>query len=118
MNKVILIGHVTADIDVSYSGKGTAFATFSIATNSYYDGKEYVSFHRCKAFGKAAENISEFVSKGDKIAVEGRGQSGDYIGDSGRKVYTYEILIDRFDLMSKPQKKEETGKKPEQRRGR
>lgn len=101
MNSVNLIGNLVADVELSFNSKGNAFASFTLATNSFYDGKEYPSFHRCKAFGVHAENIAK-SNKGQKIGINGRGQSGSYKKDNGDTVYTYEIIVNTFDYCSSP----------------
>ena len=101
MNSVNLVGNLVADVELTYNAKGNAFASFTLATNSFYDGKEYPSFHRCKAFGAHAENIAK-ATKGQKLGINGRGQSGSYKRDNGDTVYTYEIIVNTFDYCSNP----------------
>lgn len=77
-NKVIIAGHLTRDPDVRYLPNGTAVCDFSVAVNrKWYDQqsnitKEEVSFVDLTVFGKQAENIQQYQSKGGNVLVEGR----------------------------------------------
>jgi len=77
-NKVIIAGHLTRDPDVRYLPNGTAVCDFSVAVNrKWYDQqsnttKEEVSFVDLTVFGKQAENLQQYQSKGGNVLVEGR----------------------------------------------
>lgn len=76
-NKVIQLGNLTRDPEVRYSPGGTAVASFSIAVNSRVkqaDGsyKDKVDYFDVVAFGKQAENVSQYLHKGDPALIEGR----------------------------------------------
>ncbi len=76
-NKVILIGHLTRDPELRYTPKGSAVSKISIAINHNWktesgEKKEEVSFIDITAFGKQAENVSQYFKKGKPIMVEGR----------------------------------------------
>lgn len=72
-NKVIVIGRLTANAALKYAGDGFAIANFSLAVNHMKkkDGKEDVSFLQCKAFGKLAENLSKYMTKGKQVSITG-----------------------------------------------
>lgn len=102
LNKVQLIGNLTRDPEVRYTGKGTAVATFSIATNREWKDesggkKEEVEFHRVVAWDKLAEIIEKYLKKGSKVFVEGRIQSRKWQTKEGEDRTTFEIVIN--DLM-------------------
>lgn len=75
-NHVVLVGNITRDIEMKYTQSGTAICPFSIAVNDRVKrGDEWVdeaTFVECTAFGKTAEVIGEYCSKGSPILVEGR----------------------------------------------
>ena len=98
MNKCILIGHLGADPEVRYSADGLAIANFSVATNEGSGEKKRTEWHRCVAFKRSAELISEHLRKGSSIALEGRIQTRSYEKD-GIKRYTTEIVVDRFEFV-------------------
>ena len=100
MNKVILIGRTTKDIDLRYSTgeKQTAIARFTLAVNRYRkdDGADFIS---CVAFGKTAENLDRYVNKGDKVGIIGHIQTGSYEKD-GRKIYTTDVIVEETEFLA------------------
>ena len=76
-NKVLLMGNLTRDVEVRHTPSNTAVANVGIAVNRKWrdangEMKEEVTFVDCEAWGKTAENISKFFSKGRPIFIEGR----------------------------------------------
>lgn len=99
MNKVILIGRLTKDVDVR-SGENGMVARYTLAVDREYkkDGEATADFLNCVAFGKAAEFADRYLRKGMKIAVEGRIRTGSYTNKEGQKVYTTDIVVDRHEF--------------------
>lgn len=100
MNNVCLIGRITRDPEVRYSQSGTAVCRFSIAIDRGKDKDSNdlgADFPNCIAFGKTAETIEKYFSKGRKIGIAGRLQTGSYEKD-GVKHYTTDVIVDRFDF--------------------
>lgn len=98
MNRVILMGRLTRDPDVRYTQEGTCLAKFSLAVDRRKSGEQSADFISCVAFGKTAETIEKYVTKGTKLCVEGRIQTGSYTDKEGRKVYTTDVVVDNFDF--------------------
>lgn len=101
MNTVSLIGRLTKDPEVKYTESQLAVCRFSVAINrgKDKDGNDRgADFPNCIAFGKTAENIGKFFSKGRLIGVNGRLQTGSYSKEDGSKVYTTDVIVDRFDF--------------------
>lgn len=103
LNKVLLIGNLGRDAEVRYTQGGQAVATFSIATTESWtskDGekKEQTEWHRIVLWGKSAESLQEYLTKGKQICVEGRLQTRQWEKD-GQKHYTTEIKADRITLL-------------------
>jgi single-strand DNA-binding protein len=111
MNKVLLVGHLTADPEVRASQKGLYVAKMRLATNTYAgkaeDGtrKESTQFHSLVAFGKLAEFSGSHLQKGRLISVEGRLQTSSWEdAATGQKRYKTEVAVDEIDLVGpKPQ---------------
>ena len=100
MNKTFLMGRITKELELKYSQSNVAVLGFTLAVNRKYvkEGEEkQADFIMCKAFGKTAENIARFFSKGKLILIEGRLQTGSYEKD-GQRVYTTDIFVDGFDF--------------------
>lgn len=108
MNKVLLIGRLTSDPVVRYSGE-LAIASFTLAIDRMKkrDGTKETDFPRVKAFGKTAEFCASYMKKGNRVAVEGRIETGSYIGESGEKVFTTEVRAERVEVIDWPEEKKD-----------
>lgn len=117
MNKVILMGRVVREPDVRYSQgeKPMAIAKFTLAVDRKYkkDGEQSADFINCTAFGKTAEVIEKYVTKGTKIIVEGRWQTGSYTNKDGNKVYTNDCMVENIEFCeSKSQQAQNNAQAP------
>jgi len=93
----MLLGRVTKDIDLRFGKDGMAIAKFSVAVNRMKKGE--TDFINCIAFGKTAETIANYMKKGSQIGIEGHIQTGSYTNKEGNKVYTTDVIVDRFDFV-------------------
>lgn len=113
VNKVILVGHLTADPEVRATPKGVYVANMRLATNTYSgkdeDGnrKEQTEYHQLVAFGKQAEIAGEYLRKGRLLYADGRLQTNSWEDPStGQKKYRTEVVVDNFKMLGgKPQEK-------------
>ncbi len=98
VNKVILIGNLGSDPELRSTAGGTAVANLSIATNERYQDKEgnwqdRTEWHRVVVFGRQAELVKQYLSKGRKVYIEGRLQTRSWDdAQSGQKRYSTEIV--------------------------
>ncbi|MDR0596169.1 MAG: single-stranded DNA-binding protein [Clostridiales Family XIII bacterium] len=101
MNLVVLVGNLTRDPEVRYTQSGMAVANINIAVNrvSPKDGGPDSDFFRVTVFGKQAENVERYLSKGKKVGVEGRIQNDNYEKD-GQKIYRDTIIANRVEFLS------------------
>ena len=102
MNKVVLVGRLTAKPELRYTASNTAYTRFSIAVNRPFanaDGKRDADFINVVAWRKQAETISKFFDKGNLIALEGRLQTGSYDDKDGNKRYTVDVALDNFEFV-------------------
>lgn len=99
MNSVILIGRITKDPEVRYTTGAQAIAVcnFTLAVDRQKKDAQ-ADFIRCIAFGKTAELIGKYITKGRKLAVQGRIQTGSYEKD-GQKVFTTDVIVDRMEFV-------------------
>ena len=104
MNKAILIGRWTKDPDTKYAGD-LCITTGSLAVDRKFkrEGEPTADFPRVKAFGKTAESIDKYFCKGMKIAVTGHIQTGHYDDKEGKRVNTFEVIIDEWEFAEKKQ---------------
>ena len=99
MNKVILIGRLTKDPELNFAaGSGTAVTRFSLAVTRPFK-KDETDFINCIAFGKPAEAISKYLTKGKQLAVTGNIRTGSYEAKDGTKRYTTDIIIESFEFV-------------------
>lgn len=102
MNKVILTGNITKDPELKYTpGNGSAVCKYTIAVSRGYKDKQETDFINCVAFGKMAENIATFTTKGSKVAVEGQLRINPYTDKEGNKRYSTEIYCNNVEFLSK-----------------
>ena len=100
MNKVILMGRLTKNADISWNEEDLCIARFTLATDRRFkrEGQQNADFIGCVAFGKMAEFADEYLSKGTKIVLEGRIQTGSYIKSDGTKVYTTDVVTENIEF--------------------
>jgi single-strand DNA-binding protein len=105
VNKVILIGNLGRDAELRYTPGGAAVATLSLATTEVWNDRntnqrqEKTEWHRIVVWGKQAETLQEYLTKGRQIYVEGRLQTRQWDDKDGNKRYTTEIKADRITLL-------------------
>ena len=102
MNKVMLVGRLTAKPELRYTGSNTAFLRFTVAINRPFvnsEGKREADFINVVAWRKQAETIAKFFDKGNLIAIEGRIQVGSYDDKDGNKRYTTDVLLENFEFV-------------------
>jgi single-strand DNA-binding protein len=104
VNKVILVGNLGRDAELRYTPGGAAVATINMATTEVWNDKagqkqEKTEWHRVILWGKTAESLTEYLTKGKQIYVEGRLQTRQWDDKDGNKRYTTEIRSDRVVLL-------------------
>lgn len=106
VNKVILIGRLTADPDVRATATGAHVANLRLATNTYAgkeeDGtrREHTDFHSLVAFGKTAEFAAEHLRKGRLLYAEGRSRTRSWETNDGQRRYSTEVVVDSLQPLS------------------
>jgi single-strand DNA-binding protein len=103
-NKVQLIGHVGNDPEIKTFEGGKKLANLTMATNDSYKNEkgekvEQTEWHRLTAWGKTAEIIEKFVTKGKEIAIEGKLAHRSYDDKNGEKRYITEVIINELMLL-------------------
>lgn len=99
MNKCVLIGRLVKDPELKFlAGSGKANCRFTIAVNREYK-KDETDFINCVAWGKTAETISQYMTKGRQIAVSGSIRTGSFDKQDGTKVYTTDVNVDHFEFV-------------------
>nr|WP_288828486.1 single-stranded DNA-binding protein [uncultured Clostridium sp.] len=101
MNNVQLVGRLTRDPEVRYSDGGSTVARFSLAVDRRFhkEGQQDADFISCVAFGKTAEFIEKYFSKGMRMGLIGRIQTGSYTNQEGQKIYTTDVYTDNVEFV-------------------
>lgn len=101
MNKVMLIGRITHDLDLRYTPSGTAVLQFNIAINRPKDenGEQKADFPTIVVWGKQAENLNRYQKKGSQIGIVGRIQTRNYDNNEGKKVYVTEVIAENVEFL-------------------
>ena len=106
-NKVLLMGNLTRDPQLSYLPSQTAVVEFGIAVNRKWTGqdgsdREEVCFVDCRAFGKMAENINKYLKKGRPLFVEGRLSFDSWTAQDGTKRSKHRVTVENFQFLGSP----------------
>ena len=104
VNKAILVGNLGRDAEMRFTAGGTPVATVRLATTERYTDregqkKEDTQWHRVVIWGKTAESLHEYLTKGKQIYVEGRIQTREWTDKEGKPAKTTEIRADRIVLL-------------------
>lgn len=101
MNVVVLVGRFTQDPVLRTTQSGTSLANFSLAVDRKFKSENQpdVDFINCVAWGRTAEVICQYLTKGRQIAVQGRLQTGSYQAKDGSTRYTTDVVVESFDFI-------------------
>lgn len=102
MNRVVLVGRLTRDPELRYTPNGAAVANFNIAVSRPFknqQGEQEADFINCVVWRKAAENLANYMKKGNMIGVDGRVQTRNYEGQDGKRVYVTEVVADNIQFL-------------------
>lgn len=116
LNKVMLIGHLGDEVKIHYFEGGNCIARFPLATNETYTNRQTgekvtsTDWHNIVVRNKAAEICEKYLSKGDKIYVEGRLKNRQWQGEDGNMRYTTEVHVQDFTFLTN--KNESGGSQP------
>lgn len=116
LNKVMLIGHLGDDVKLHYFEGGNCIGRFPLATNEVYINKQTnekitsTEWHNLVVRNKAAEICEKYLTKGDKIYIEGRIKSRQWQAEDGTTKYTTEIQVTEFTFLTTKKELDNNGK--------
>lgn len=114
MNKIILIGRMSKDIEIRYTQNQKEVGSFDLAVDRNYrnaNGEHDTDFFKCIAWGNIAKTIQTYTSRGSQIAIEGRVENRKYQAQDGTNRYVTEVVVEGVHLIDF--KKSETPKTEE-----
>jgi single-strand DNA-binding protein len=116
MNRVILVGRLTKDIELRYTPAGVAVASFTLAVNRPFknaQGENEADFINCVVWRKPAENAANFLKKGSLAGVDGRVQTRSYEGQDGKRVYVTEVMAESIQFLEPKGNSENKSQNPQ-----
>lgn len=102
MNQTCLVGRLTKDVELKYTSSNQAVAAFTLAVNRTFknaNGEREVDFINCVIWRQAAENLANWVKKGNLIGITGRIQTRNYENQQGQRVYVTEVIAENFQML-------------------
>lgn len=102
MNRVTLVGRLTAKPELRYTGSNLPYARFTVAVNRNFrsnDGQPEADFISVIVWRKQAENVCNFLDKGRLVSVDGRLQTGNYTDKDGNRRYTTDVVADSIQFL-------------------
>ena len=113
MNIVLLTGNLVKDPESTVTGTGTSVTKFTIAVNRNFgkktEGGQDADFIRITCWDKRAEFAEKYLTKGRKVAVEARVQTGSYTGKDGNVVYTTDFIANNIEFLDSKRDTENAG---------
>ena len=113
MNKVILVGNLTRDPELSTTSNGISYCKFSLAVQRRFskEGEKETDFFNITAWRGQAENCHKYLKKGSKAGIVGSLQTRTYEDKDGAKKYVTDIIADEVEFLSSKTEQKETKKK-------
>lgn len=102
INNVVLVGRMTRDAELKYTGNNIAVASFSLAVNRNFkdaNGEREADFINCVIWRQQAENLANWAKKGALIGITGRIQTRSYENQQGQRVYVTEVVAENFQML-------------------
>lgn len=113
MNKIMLIGRLAKDVELTATTNGTSVAKFQLALSDYTTKGEVSYFFPCVAYGKQAENAKKYLKKGNQIGISGKMTQRVFTGKDDKQHSTFEIMVETIDFLYTPKTEEVEEEKTE-----
>lgn len=117
LNRVVLVGRLTADPQFRTTPSGVSVATFTLAVNRNFknkDGEQQADFINVVVFRQQAENVNNYLSKGSLAGVDGRIQSRNYENKEGKRVFVTEVVADNVQFLEPKNNNNQSNNQPQQ----
>ena len=120
INRVILVGRLTRNLELKYTANGIANLQFSLAVNRSYtgaNGERQADFINCMAWRGTAENMAKFLKKGALIGIEGRMETSSYQTTDGSTRYSTYVVCDHVQFLESKKSQWQSQSSPQQEAG-
>jgi len=118
MNRSVIVGRLTKDVDLRYTQNGKAVGNFVLAVNRPFKNKQTndfdADFINCVAWGKQAENLAQYMKKGSQVGVDGRIQTRTYDDKDGKTVYVTEVVADNIQFLESRKDNDQNSKQQQE----
>lgn len=115
MNKWCGVGRMVKDTEIKQTSNNSKLCSFTVAVDRKFkdkDGNKQADFINCLAWGKTAEFIDKYFSKGNRIGIVGSIQTRSYTDKDGKTVYVTEVVVDEAEFVESSGKTEDKANKP------
>jgi len=105
LNRIVLIGRLTKDVDLRFTASGKPTANFTLAVDRPYrnqQGEKEADFIPVVVWNKLAEHCANYIGKGRLVAVDGRLQIRSYDGNDGQRKYITEVVAETVEFLDRP----------------
>lgn len=119
INRVVLVGRLTKDPEFRTTPNGVSVATFTLAVNRTFtnaQGEREADFINVVVFRKQADNVNNYLNKGNLAGVDGRMQSRSYENQEGKRVFVTEVVADSVQFLE-PKNNKQSSNQPQQQNG-
>ncbi|UZW89823.1 single-stranded DNA-binding protein [Staphylococcus lugdunensis] len=116
INRVVLVGRLTKDPEFRTTPNGVSVATFTLAVNRTFtnaQGEREADFINVVVFRKQADNVNNYLNKGNLAGVDGRMQSRSYENQEGKRVFVTEVVADSVQFLE-PKNNKQSSNQPQQ----
>ena len=117
VKKIVLLGRLTGDAELSYTQSQMAVAHVSVAVNKRYKDREDTTFFRCTLWGKRAEAVSPYLKKGTQVYVEGDPVMRKWKKKTGEEVESLDVTIEDIQLFGSSNKPQQLAQHPQATEG-
>lgn len=117
MNSINLVGRITRDPELRYTQSDKAITRFTLAVprgKKKDSDEEITDFISCMAWGKTAEVVAKYCTKGRKLAVSGRLETGSYEKEDGTRVYTTDVSVQHVEFIGSNKNESQSENKPQE----
>ena len=115
MNRVCLVGRLTAKPELRYTGSNIPYARFSLAVNRTFNnaqGEREADFINIVVWRRQAENVANYLDKGSQVSIEGRIQTGSYTAQDGSRRYTTDVVADSVQFLDSRRQNDNRNSEP------
>lgn len=115
MNQVCISGNLTRDAELKYLNNGAPMSKFGIAVNERYNNRDYVNFFDCAMFGKYAETMNQYLTRGTRVCLVGKLKQNSWENrETGKQMSRVEIMVNEVYMAKKTEKQSKSNEQESQ----